>query len=88
MYRSDFVASLPPYPSNFAAYFFIIVGGSAAYIGVRAWNNSGGSVLIGLGTLAVVLGLIMRKMPDALATARETWQRTWVCKRCGHSWTV
>jgi hypothetical protein len=87
-YRSDFVSSLPSYPSNFAAYFFIIVGGLAAYIGLRAWNDSGGSVLVALGTLAVVLGFIIRKTPDAIAAARETWQRTWVCKRCGNQWTV
>lgn len=88
-YRSDFVSSLPAYPTNYGAYLCLAVGSFLAFLGYNTLNVPGAAVVFFvLGGLLILGGLRLRKSGVALSAARDTWQRTWVCKRCGQLWTA
>ena len=85
-YQSDFVSSLPQRPSNAGAWFAIFLGLCA--FGFAWLVGSGGlAVFLGLlGVLFVVGGWFGIKPADKLAAAQRSWDRRWLCARCGHQW--
>jgi len=90
-YKSDLVSSLPQRPSNLGAYFlmFIGVGGVlfALLIALADKNAGGFAALVGFVALLFVLGGIgAKKKPEELAVAQESWDRRWMCARCGNQW--
>jgi len=90
-YKSDLVKSLPQRPSNAVSYlliFFGVVGLLVAFLVVSADKNATGfAVAVGLVALLFLFGGIgARKKPDELATAQSSWDRRWMCARCGNQW--
>ncbi len=90
-YKSDLVSSLPQRPSNAGAYLLMVLGVCgllfALLIGSADKNATGFAVAIGAVALLLLLGGIgARKPPDQLANAQGSWDRRWMCARCGHQW--
>lgn|SRR5437667_9012845 len=85
-YTSDFVSSLPFYPSNFSAYALIGAGLFALLIALVANDPETRTVCLVLGLLVLALGFSIRKPQAILEAARRAWRGTWVCMRCGHQW--
>ena len=90
-YKSDLVSNLPQRPSNVGAYFllFIGVGGFLfALLIVSADKNAGGfAAFVGFIALLFVLGGIgAKKKPEELTVAQESWDKRWMCARCGNQW--
>ena len=83
-YRSDFVASLPSRPTNMSAYVFMVAGAFGIFLAVA--NAEGRTVFACVGIALVLIGLVSKKPAAVLEAAQQTWDRTWVCKRCGHKW--
>lgn len=90
-YKSDFVSSLPARPSNAGAYTLVFLGVCgllfAWFIAVN--DNSAGvfaAVIAGVGLLLLVGGWRSVKPQDQLTSAQQTWDRSWVCARCGYRW--
>ena len=90
-YKSDLVSSLPERPSNRGAYLCIFLGVCgllfALFVGSNAKGTEGIAVLVGIASLVFLLGGIgARKSSDQLAPAQASWDRRWMCARCGHQW--
>ena len=90
-YKSDFVASLPDRPSNDGAYVCIFLGVCgllfAFFVFSQVKGAEGFAGIVGFVALLFLLGGIGAKKPaDQLANAQSTWDRRWVCARCGHQW--
>jgi hypothetical protein len=90
-YKSDLISSLPQRPSNGGAYLCIFLGICgllfAAFVGSNTKGAEGFAVGIGvLGLLFLVGGYGARKPPDQLANAQASWDRRWMCARCGNQW--
>ena len=90
-YKSDLVSSLPQRPSNGGPYLCIFLGICglifALYIGLNEKGAEGLAVAVGVvSTLFVFGGVGARKPPHQLAQAQTSWDRRWVCARCGHQW--
>ena len=70
---------------------FIGVGGVlfALLIALADKNAGGFAALVGFVALLFVLGGIgAKKKPEELAVAQESWDRRWMCARCGNQWEV
>ena len=66
---------------------FIGVGGLlfALLIGSADKNATGFAAVI--ATVGLVFGGIgVKKKPQELATAQSSWDRCWMCARCGNQW--
>jgi predicted nucleic-acid-binding Zn-ribbon protein len=90
-YKSDLVSSLPQRPSNIGAYFLISIGVCGflfALLVVSVEKNAGGfAAFVGFIALLFVLGGIgAKKKPEELAVAQESWDKSWMCARCGNQW--
>ena len=90
-YKSDLVSSLPQRPSNLGAYFLMFIGVAGflfALLIVSVEKNAGGfAALVGFIALLFVLGGIgAKKKPEELAVAQESWDKRWMCARCGNQW--
>jgi hypothetical protein len=45
------------------------------------------AVIVGVvGFLLLIGGKEAIKTPESLASAQTTWDKSWVCARCGHQW--
>jgi len=90
-YKSDLVSGLPQRPSNAGAYLlmFLGVGGLlfALLVASAAKNATGFAVVIGVVALLFLFGGIgAKKKPEELATAQSSWDKRWMCARCGNQW--
>ena len=90
-YKTDLVSSLPPRPSNSGAYLCIFLGSCglllALLVGVNGKGTEGAATVIGLVSFIVLLaGTFGRKPPAKLADSQASWDRRWMCARCGHQW--
>jgi len=90
-YRSDFVSSLPSRPSNGGAYLCIFLGlcgmAFAALVFAQVKGAEGFGATIGvLGFLFLLGGIRTRKESAQLANDQASWDKRWVCARCGHQW--
>lgn len=90
-YKSDLVSSLPQRPSNSGAYLCMFLGGCgllfALFIGSNEKSVDGFAIAVGVISLLFLLGGIgARKPSDQLAGAQVSWDRRWMCARCGHRW--
>ena len=90
-YKSDFVSGLPTRPSNEVAYLLILLG--ICGIAFAAWFSSedktatGFALVIGIVSFVALMGGIgLRKSSDQIASAQASWDRRWVCARCGNQW--
>jgi hypothetical protein len=85
------VAGLPQRPSNAGAYLlmFLGVGGLlfAFLVGGSADKNEGSAVVIGfVALLSLVAGIVAKKKPEQLANEQASWDKRWMCARCGNQW--
>jgi len=90
-YRSDLVSGLPRRPSNSSAYLCMFLGVCglvlALFIGSNEKGAEGFAWVVGAVSLLFLLGGIgAKKRPDQLATSQASWDRCWMCARCGHQW--
>jgi hypothetical protein len=89
-YKSDFVSSLPERPSNAGAYISILLGvcGLLFAILVGSGDNQGGvtAAIVVISVLFIVFGIAAKKPTGQLVEAQATWDRRWVCARCGRQW--
>lgn len=50
-------------------------------------NSIGLAAFVGFIALLLLLGGIgAKKKPAELAVAQETWDKRWMCARCGNQW--
>ena len=65
-----------------------VAGCLFALLIVSADKNAGGfAAFVGFAGLLFVLGGIGAKMkPEELAVAQESWDKRWMCARCGNQW--
>lgn len=50
-------------------------------------NAAGFAVAIGVVALLFLLGGIgAKKQPDQLSAAQTSWDKRWMCARCGNQW--
>jgi hypothetical protein len=90
-YKSDLVASLPQRPSNVGAYLLVVLGVGgllfALLVGSADKNTTGFALVIGFVALLFIFGGIgARKKPEQLTAEQVSWDRRWMCARCGHQW--
>jgi ribosomal protein S27AE len=92
-YKSDLVSSLPQRPSNAGAYVLVFLGVCgllfALFVGSSDKNATG--IAVGIGVISVVFlvaGIGAKKSPEHLSTAQASWDRRWMCARCGNQWEV
>jgi len=90
-YKSDLVSSLPERPSNGGAYLCIFLGVCgllfALFVGSNEKGLEGFAIVVGVVSILFLLGGIgARKPTDELANAQASWDRSWMCARCGHQW--
>lgn len=90
-YKSDLVSGLPERPSNAGSYLLILLGVGgllfAFLIGSADKNATGFVALIGLVALLFLSGgIAVKKKPEDLATAQASWDKRWLCARCGNQW--
>ena len=55
----------------------------ALYIGSNEKGAEGFAVAVGVFFLG---GVAAKKSPDQLAAAQASWDKRWMCARCGHQW--
>jgi hypothetical protein len=59
----------------------------ALLVGSNEKGAEGFALVIGvLGVLFLLGGVGLKKRPDQLASAQASWDRRWMCARCGHQW--
>jgi hypothetical protein len=90
-YKSDLVSGLPQRPSNAGAYLLIFLGVGgflfALLVGSADNHATGFAVVIGIIALLFLFGGIgAKKKPEELAAAQSSWDRCWMCARCGNQW--
>jgi hypothetical protein len=90
-YKSDLVSGLPQRPSNAGAYMlmFLGVGGLffALLIASAGRNATAFAALIGIVAFLFLFGgMGARKKSKELVVAQGSWDRRWMCARCGHQW--
>lgn len=90
-YKSDLVSGLPQRPSNAVAYLLMLLGvGGLAFalmIGSADKNATGFAIFVGVvGCVFLLGGIGARKKPEELAVAQSSWDRRWMCARCGNQW--
>ena len=90
-YKSDLVSSLPQRPSNAGAYLLMFLGVCglllALFVGANEKGAEGFAVAIGVvGLLFLLGGIGAKKPPDQLANAQASWDKCWMCARCGNQW--
>jgi hypothetical protein len=90
-YKSDLVSSLPQRPSNRGAYLCIVLGVCgllfALFVGLNTKGAEGFAMGVGvLGLLFLVGGFGAIKPADQLTAAQASWDRRWMCARCGNQW--
>lgn len=90
-YKSDLVSRLPQRPSNAGAYVCIFLGICGVLFALMVGSSGSGAIgpafVIGIIALLFVAGGIRaKKSPDQLETAQATWDRRWMCARCGNQW--
>lgn len=89
--KSDLVSSLPQRPSNVGAYLLMSLGvcglALALFVGSNEKGAGGFALAVGVISLLFLLGGIgAKKRPDQLATAQASWDKRWMCARCGNQW--
>jgi hypothetical protein len=68
---------------------FLGVGGLlfAFLIGSSDKNATGFAALIGfVALLFLFAGIGAKKKPEELSTAQSSWDKRWMCARCGNQW--
>ena len=90
-YKSDLVSSLPQRPSNAGAYLLMSLGVCglllALFVGANEKGAEGFAMAVGVvGVLFLLGGIGAKKSPDQLTAAQASWDRQWMCARCGHQW--
>jgi hypothetical protein len=84
------VSSLPARPSNSGAYLLIVLGACGLLFALMIGSHKGMQGLaIGIGLLSslfVLGGVGAMKPADQLANAQASWDKRWMCARCGHQW--
>jgi len=90
-YKSDLVSSLPQRPSNGGAYVCMFLGVCGLVLALVVGSNEKGAegfaVAVGLLALLLLLGGIrLKKAPEQLVQAQASWDRRWMCARCGNQW--
>ena len=89
-YKSDLVASLPARPSNSGAYLLIVLGVCGLLFALMIGSHKGTqglAISIGLLSSLFVLGGVGAMKPaDQLANSQASWDKRWMCARCGHQW--
>jgi len=90
-YKSDLIAGLPERPSNAGAYLCMFLGGCALLLGLLMGSADKDllafAVVIGaIGLLLVSVGIRTRRTTEQLADDQASWDRSWMCARCGHQW--
>ncbi len=89
-YKSDLISSLPQRPSNVGAYICIVLGISGLVFALFVGSDKsleGFAVVAGLFSLLFLLcGIGLRKPPHELVVAQSSWDKRWMCARCGHQW--
>ena len=90
-YKTDLVSSLPQRPSNGIAYLLIFLGACglvfALLVGSADKNATG--IAVGVGVVSVVFllaGIRLKKTPEQLSAAQASWDKRWMCVRCGYLW--
>ena len=89
-YKSDLVSSLPARPSNSGAYLLIVLGVCGLLFALMIGSHKGTlglAISIGLLSSLFVLGGVGAMKPaDQLANSQASWDKRWMCARCGHQW--
>ncbi len=89
-YKSDLVSSLPQRPSSAGAYLCIVLGVCglpfAVFIGSNEKGAEGFAIAVVVSVLFGLGGIGAKKSPDQLATAQASWDKRWMCARCGNQW--
>jgi predicted nucleic-acid-binding Zn-ribbon protein len=90
-HKSDLVSTLPQRPSNGGAYLCMLLGACGLLLGLFVVSNEKGAegfaMVVGvIGLLLLLGGIRLKKRPDQLADAQATWERSWMCARCGYQW--
>jgi hypothetical protein len=59
----------------------------ALFVGSNEKSAQGFALALGVVSLLFLLGGIgAKKRPDQLATAQASWDKRWMCARCGNQW--
>jgi hypothetical protein len=59
----------------------------ALSVGSNEKGAEGVAVAVGaIGLLLLLGGIRLRKTPNQLAHAQASWDRRWICSRCGNQW--
>lgn len=90
-YKSDLVSGLPPRPSNVGAYMLMSLGVGGLLFALLIASADKNATVFGalVGIVAFVFlfgGIGARKKPKELTVAQESWDRRWMCARCGNQW--
>jgi len=85
------VSSLPQRPSNIGAYLLMFVGlcGLLFALLVGSTDKNATGIAVGIGVISVVFllaGIGAKKPQDQLVSAQASWDKRWMCARCGNQW--
>ena len=59
----------------------------AALVFAQVKGAEGFAAIIGIvGLVFMIVGIGAKKEPGVLASAQASWDKRWVCARCGHQW--
>ena len=69
----------------------MFLGGCGLLLALFVASNEKGAegFAAGVGVVSLLLlvgGIGAKKRPDLLATAQASWDKRWMCARCGHQW--
>lgn len=90
-YKSDLVSSLPQRPSNAGAFLLMFLGvcGLLFALLVGSADKNATGIAVGIGVISVIFllaGIGSKKPPAQLANVQTSWDRRWMCARCGNQW--